>query len=186
MEAKLGTRVPYIFDQMNSVEGKDKFEKLLGRGLALGCKMSFIGSRTVNFASTADSDFDIVVHDVDRWQNLEYWLHRNSFEMTKDSLGRTPDFRSYKDPTGRFNFIFAKDLDFYTKTVAANNICVDLEIVDKDTRIKVFEFMREEKGAMDGNSFAKLLEEESNQDGFRKGQRSKTSAMGGGEASVPF
>lgn len=164
---------------------KNKFEKIVGRAVLDGYRIAFFGSRTIDGAWTKDSDFDILVcvhQDINRRpvHSFERVLERNGFTKGGSTI-EGPEFTSWRGP-GKYgekiNIVPVYSPDIFRKMKGAQEICVSYNIVDKARRIQVFDFMCERIGAIDGNSFTRLLEEEENKYSFSKGKRPKASAMG--------
>lgn len=99
-----------------------------------------VGSSTIKGAWTRGvSDVDWVVYQEERrGEGFEGLLQRRSFEEGGSDV-QEAEFTSYK--RGPLNFILCFDKDFYKKYVDAASICTGAQVVNKEHRIAVHDFV---------------------------------------------
>lgn len=124
-----------------SHDARDKAEKMVGRAIMSGYRVTPVGSRCIPFAADRNSDWDFLVEG----SNITWELQKNGF--SKDSGSEVPDSQftsmSYLGKNRqRVNFICAHSSEFYDEFLSAQILCNAYKVKDKGDRIHVFETIR--------------------------------------------
>lgn len=121
-----------------SHDARDKAEKMVGRTVMEGYRVSPVGSRCILFGANRNSDWGFLVDS----SNMIWELQKNGF--SEDSGSAVPDSQftsmSYVGKNRqRVNFICAHSPEFYDEFLSAQILCNEYKVKDKGDRIHVFE-----------------------------------------------
>ena len=100
-------------------------------------KVAATGSSYICNPPVTDTDIDFVVLSRG-WDKLHSWLEQNGFKTNFEDY-EIDDFRSYK--RGVLNLIVTNDLVFYNRFVKATEVAKNLNLLDKEQRIILFDFV---------------------------------------------
>ena len=95
------------------------------------------GSSYICNPPVVDTDIDFVVCSPN-WDKLHTWLEQNGF-VTNFEDYEIEDFRSYK--RGIINLIVTDDPIFYKRFVKATEVAKNLNLLDKQQRVTLFNFV---------------------------------------------
>lgn len=99
--------------------------------------VSLTGSSYICNPPVTDTDIDFVVLS-NNCDELYNWLEKNVFKTNFEDYA-IGEFRSYK--RGVINLIVTNDLIFYKRFVKATEIAKKLNLLDKQQRITLFDFV---------------------------------------------
>lgn len=99
--------------------------------------VSLTGSSYICNPPVTDTDIDFVIYSQD-WDKLHDWCEKNAFKTNFEDYG-IEAFRSYK--RGVLNLIVTEDPIFYKRFVKATEIAKKLNLLDKQQRITLFDFV---------------------------------------------
>lgn len=121
-------------------QARDKAEKMAGRAVMKGYRVSPVGSRAVLAGSNPKSDWDFLIDGY----GMDWELTKNGFE--RDTGSEVPDERfksvSFTYAGQRINFIQAKTPEFYDEFLASQMICTEQRVRKKEDRVHIFETIR--------------------------------------------
>lgn len=91
-----------------------------------------------------DTDIDFVIYSQD-WDKLHDWCEKNAFKTNFEDY-ELEEFRSYK--RGIINLIVTNDATFYRRFVKATELAKQLNLLDKQQRIDIFDFVMYESNIL--------------------------------------
>lgn len=92
--------------------------------------------------TTTDIDFVIFSDDIEK---LGVWCERNGFQTNFGDYA-LEEFRSYK--RGVINLIITADSTFYRRFVKATQLAKELNLLDKQQRVALFDFVMYESNIL--------------------------------------
>lgn len=116
--------------------------ELVGYGLKNSPVLSLdmIGSQTIEGAATNDSDVDFIVLTKNRVETSKL-LAKNFFYFCGEYY-EEPDIWAYRSNNSPLNIILIEDEAIYQSKLLANEVCRELRLTVKESRILVFESHR--------------------------------------------
>lgn len=100
-------------------------------------KAAQTGSSYICNPPVTNTDIDFVIHS-DNWDVLHNWAEQNGFKTNFEDYA-IDEFRSYK--RGVINLIVTNDPIFYKRFVKATEVAKNLNLLDKQQRIDLFDFV---------------------------------------------
>ena len=100
-------------------------------------EVALTGSSYICNPPVIDTDIDFVIYSQD-WDNLHLWCEKNAFKTNFEDYV-LEDFRSYK--RGVINLIVTDDVTFYKRFVKATELAKQLNLLEKDQRVALFDFV---------------------------------------------
>lgn len=95
------------------------------------------GSSYICDPPVLNTDVDFVILSAD-WDKLHDWCEQNAFKTNFEDYA-IEEFRSYK--RGIINLIVTDDSTWYKRFVKATNLAKQLNLLDKQQRIDLFNFV---------------------------------------------
>jgi len=95
------------------------------------------GSSYICNPPVTDTDIDFVIYSQD-WNKLDEWCKQNGFKTNFEDYA-IEEFRSYK--RGVINLIVTDEATFYKRFVKATEVAKKLNLLDKQQRIDLFDFV---------------------------------------------
>lgn len=100
-------------------------------------EVGLTGSSYICNPPVTNTDIDFVIYSQD-WDKLHDWCEKNAFKTNFEDYG-LEEFRSYK--RGIINLIVTNDATFYRRFVKATEVAKKLNLLDKQQRVDLFDFV---------------------------------------------
>lgn len=100
-------------------------------------EVGLTGSSYICNPPVTNTDIDFVIYSQD-WDKLHDWCKKNAFKTNFEDYG-LEEFRSYK--RGIINLIVTNDATFYRRFVKATEVAKKLNLLDKQQRVDLFDFV---------------------------------------------
>ena len=100
-------------------------------------EVGLTGSSYICNPPVTNTDIDFVIYSQD-WDKLHNWCEQNAFKTNFEDY-ELEEFRSYK--RGVINLIVTNDATFYKRFVKATEVAKKLNLLDKQQRIDLFDFV---------------------------------------------
>lgn len=100
-------------------------------------QIAFTGSAFICNPPITNTDIDFIILSSD-WDKLGEWCEQNSFKTNFEDY-ELEEFRSYK--RGPINLIITDDSVWYKKFTTATSLAKQLNLLDKDKRVVLFDFV---------------------------------------------
>ena len=100
-------------------------------------EVGLTGSSYICNPPVTNTDIDFVIYSQD-WDKLHNWCEQNAFKTNFEDY-ELEEFRSYK--RGIINLIVTNDATFYKRFVKATEVAKKLNLLDKQQRIDLFDFV---------------------------------------------
>ena len=100
-------------------------------------EVGLTGSSYICNPPITDTDIDFVIYSQD-WDKLHDWCEKNAFKTNFEDY-ELEEFRSYK--RGIINLIVTNDATFYRRFVKATEVAKKLNLLDKQQRVDLFDFV---------------------------------------------
>jgi len=100
-------------------------------------EVALTGSSYICNPPVTDTDIDYTLYS-HNWDKLDDWCEQNYFKTNWEDYA-IDEFRSYK--RGVINLIVTNDATFYKRFVKATELAKQLNLLDKQQRIDLFDFV---------------------------------------------
>ena len=100
-------------------------------------EVGLTGSSYICNPPVTNTDIDFVIYSQD-WDKLHNWCEQNAFKTNFEDY-ELEEFRSYK--RGIINLIVTNDATFYKRFVKATELAKKLNLLDKQQRVDLFDFV---------------------------------------------
>ncbi len=107
-------------------------------------EVGLTGSSYICNPPITNTDIDFVIYSQD-WDKLHDWCEKNAFKTNFEDY-ELEEFRSYK--RGIINLIVTFDATFYKRFVKATEVAKKLNLLDKQQRIDLFDFVMYESNIL--------------------------------------